>query len=83
MFHSFKLRPLHISIKAGSAKQRSGQQALTEKPMIDTVTGAATHVCPPLFAPAYTTYYIHREQGPRLTTAAKKTTKSLDANWCT
>ena len=47
--------------------------------MIDS--GAATHVCPPWFAPTYKTYELHPEQGPRLTTATEEDITVYGYKW--
>ena len=75
---------LHIA--AISIQQSNKQQPATEQPanttedlMIDS--GAATHVCPPWFAPTYKTYELHPEQGPRLTTATEEDITVYGYKW--
>ena len=70
-----------ISIQHSNKHQPATEQtaSTTEELMIDS--GAATHVCPPWFAPTYTTYDLHPEQGPRLTTATEEDIKVYGYKW--
>ena len=77
---------LSLHIAAISIQQSNKQQPATEQPanttedlMIDS--GAATHVCPPWFAPTYKTHELHPEQGPRLTTATEEDITVYGYKW--
>ena len=70
-----------MSIQQSNKQQPATEQtaSTTAELMIDS--GAATHVCPPWFTPTYTTYELHPEQGPRLTTATDEDIKVYGYKW--